>query len=169
MTCGCSWSFWWRGEQIALHRVTLRMFQEWVDGLRGSNSTVGRRVNSIKSLFSFATKIGYMAYNVSLAEPLSMSTQRNDNVPAKHVGANTIIGPQYKIGPSATRHIFRHTKKQFPNLRRIENSQRVSGARAHVPTDPGKEHYDDNFRYPVFKLKKEDPEKADTRQGRLDF
>lgn len=47
-----------------LRRITLRDLQRYFDGLAGlSPASQARGVNAVKSLFSFAQRIGYIAYN----------------------------------------------------------------------------------------------------------
>jgi site-specific recombinase XerD len=47
--------------------VTLRDVQEFVDSLQGAVSTKRRVISAVKSLFSFALKIGYLRFSVAAA------------------------------------------------------------------------------------------------------
>lgn len=48
-----------------LRQVTLRDCQTFVDSLEGQSNTQKRTISSVKSLFSFAQRIGYVVFNVT--------------------------------------------------------------------------------------------------------
>jgi len=50
-----------------LHAVTLADLQSFVDTLDGSDNTRKRVVSSVKSLYSFGQKLGYLQFNVAAA------------------------------------------------------------------------------------------------------
>ena len=53
---------------IGLHQVTLGLVQDYADTLIGlSSATRARRLSSVKSLLSFAHRIGYLPFNVGAA------------------------------------------------------------------------------------------------------
>ena len=52
-----------------MQQITLGEVQHWLDCLEGSDATRNRKLMSIKSLFSFASKIGYVGFNVVAAVP----------------------------------------------------------------------------------------------------
>jgi integrase/recombinase XerD len=50
-----------------LAQVTLREFQAFTDGLTGAVASKRRIIGALKSLFTFASKIGYLVFNVAAA------------------------------------------------------------------------------------------------------
>lgn len=46
-----------------LARVTLKQLQDYVDTLRGKDATRARRIATVKSLFKFGTRTGYLRYD----------------------------------------------------------------------------------------------------------
>lgn len=52
-----------------IQQVTLGDVQQWLNHLQGSDTTRNRKLMSIKSLFSFAARIGYIGFNVPAAVP----------------------------------------------------------------------------------------------------
>lgn len=47
----------------------------------------------------------------------------------KTTHGHTMMGPSYAAGPAAVRQALRHIKSVFPNLKRIDNSTRVTGVK----------------------------------------
>ncbi|MBF0097959.1 MAG: tyrosine-type recombinase/integrase [Magnetococcales bacterium] len=52
-----------------MRRVTLDDVQNWLTNLGGSNATRNRKLIAIKSLFRFATRIGYIGFNITALVP----------------------------------------------------------------------------------------------------
>lgn len=57
-----------------LSEVTLADVQSFADALEGAPSTIARRISSVKSLFAFAHKIGYLRFDV--ARPVRIPPQK---------------------------------------------------------------------------------------------
>jgi site-specific recombinase XerD len=53
-----------------LARATLADVQEFADGQTGAASTKARRLSSVKSLFAFGHKVGYLRFDVARAVPI---------------------------------------------------------------------------------------------------
>lgn len=52
---------------VTLRDVTVAILVEWVKTLKGKPSTLAHKISTIKSLFSYAHKTGYLVFNVGVA------------------------------------------------------------------------------------------------------
>jgi integrase/recombinase XerD len=76
--------------------IMLRDFQEFVDALQGAIGTKRRVIAAVKSLFSFALKIGYVRFSVAAAvrPPKSMDTLAERILPEAKIHEMIALTPE---------------------------------------------------------------------------
>lgn len=76
--------------------ITLRDFQEFVDTLEGAVGTKRRVIAAVKSLFSFALKIGYVRFSVAAAvrAPKAMDTLAERILPEAKIHEMIALTPE---------------------------------------------------------------------------
>src|SRR5947209_6800047 len=76
--------------------ITLRDFQEFVDALEGAVGTKRRVIAAVKSLFSFALKIGYIRFSVAAAvrAPKAMDTLAERILPEAKIHEMIALTPE---------------------------------------------------------------------------
>jgi integrase/recombinase XerD len=101
-----------------IREVTLRDFQTFADAIEGSVGTKRRVIAAVKSLFSFALKLGYVRFSVAAAvrAPKAMDTLAERILPEAKIHEMVAFdtgGP----GPDAPAVARRHGRQGFRNLR----------------------------------------------------
>src|SRR5260370_5003323 len=79
-----------------LCQITLRDFQAYVDSLEGAVATKRRAIACIKSLFSFALKLGYVRFSVAAAvrSPKAMNTLAERILPEAKIHHMIALTPE---------------------------------------------------------------------------
>lgn len=80
----------------ALSQITLRDVQDFIDSLHGAVSTKRRVISALKSLFSFALKVGYIRFSVAAAvrAPKAMDTLAERILPEARIHEMIALTPK---------------------------------------------------------------------------